>query len=237
VLFNLFGSNSSQLCCGAVHYFRGDAMKKHSLIFSSIALVLFVIMLVTFLLPYLYVLSENNNFEKIRQRSLLNCTTMLLHCLIDANNIDEVKSYVASGKSLEKKDGWGQSALFFAVKNKKIDYVKLLLIAGADAKDDYGKKVLLEAVVAGSFDIANQLIMYSADVNGFSGGGKKETLLHFCSIKNKPECVAYLLGKGADTTLKDSYGYTVLDRIDMHEHISEAVKKLFDGQSGDGDKE
>ena len=54
-----------------------------------------------------------------------------------------------------------------------------------------------------------------------------KTALHYSVMKNKTECVKYLLEHGANKNLKDSFGYTVFDRIQTHDHISKDIAQLL----------
>ena len=54
-----------------------------------------------------------------------------------------------------------------------------------------------------------------------------KTVLHYSVMKNKTECVKYLLEHGANKNLKDSFGYTVFDRIQTHDHISKDIAQLL----------
>ena len=72
---------------------------------------------VFFVLPYLYVWTENRNFADLREKSQLNCETMPLHCLVRDGDLDGLIEYVENGKDLELKDNWGKTALFWAFTN------------------------------------------------------------------------------------------------------------------------
>ena len=42
-------------------------------------------------------------------------------------------------------------------------------------------------------------------------------------MKNNMECVHYLVDHGANIYLEDSFGYTVFERIQLHDHISKDI--------------
>lgn len=130
---------------------------------------------------------------------------------------------------MELKDGWGQSALFWAVRNRKLKHVDLLLAAGADhnALDARGKSVLRLAIWRGHTKIANQLIAHGADINAITDIESKQTLLHYCVNYNKEKCVVYLLKNGASVAIKDGYGYTVVQRVAMKDPISDNIRTLI----------
>jgi len=212
---------------------KGNDMNKRTLILIILMLVIVVVILITFIAPYAYVASENKNFEKLRKKTLLNCSAMPLHCLIRDEDVQGVQVYIESDENLEIKDNWGKSALFWSVTNQKTTTITLLLEAGANARtqDNDGNRLLLMTILSGLYELADQLIINGANVDDFNGNKNRETLLHYCVMKNKFDCVAYLMDKGASTSLKDSFGYTVLDRIKTHGHISDAIKNLLSNKT------
>ncbi len=207
-------------------------MSKRSLIKGVLigaGIVIGLLVMFFFVLPYVYLYTENRNFAELRVKSELICEKMPLHCLVRDENIAEIRKYAKNGKDLELKDNWGKTALFWALDKEKYRIVQILLSLKADpnAKDDNGISVFHQAVISGKYDIADELLDRGADINGFNGRQHPETTLHYCVMKNKPECVQYLVIRGADKTLKDSFGYTVLERIRMHDHISKEVGELL----------
>ncbi len=205
-------------------------MKIRTLV-KSILLIPLFIGAVVFLLSYLYAMSENNNFEANRKKSLLNCEQLPLHCLIREGDEAGINAYVQSKANIELKDGWGRSALFWAIKKEKLEYVDILLAAGADpnARDEQGKRVLLVAITSGFTKVADKLITYGADVNGLTDIYSKQGLLHYCVHRNGERCVVYLLENGADITIKDGYGFTVIERVEMNNSISDNIRTLIRG--------
>lgn len=204
-------------------------MNWRPLVFVIVGLPIFVALMYFFVLPYAYVTSENNNFENMRKKSLLDCQVLPLHCLIREGVGEKIETYIESGADLEIKDNWGQSALFWGVNNREIEHVGQLLAAGADpnAQDERGERVLLVAMLLRSWQLADQLVASGADLNGMVGINNTQTLLHYCVLKNKRDCVAYLLKNGANSAIKDSFGFTVLERIESNHFISDPIKSLF----------
>ena len=198
-------------------------------IFVGAGIVISLLVLLYFAMPEIYLYTENRNFANLREKTKLDCLTMPLHCLVRDENIEEISKYVNSGKNLELKDNWGRTALFFALWNGKSNIVSKLLDTGADAntKDENGISVFHQAVISGKYDVANELLARGADIDGFNGNQYPETTLHYCVMKNKPECVLYLVEHGANIYLKDSFGYTVFDRIQTHDHISKEIGELL----------
>ena len=192
-------------------------------------IVIGLLVLLFFAMPYIYLYTENSNFAKLREKSELNCEKMPLHCLVRDENMEEIAKYVGSGKDLELKDNWGKTALFWALDKEKYHIVNNLLTLNANpnTKDENGISVFHQAVIWGKYDVANELLARGADIDGFNGNQYPETTLHYCVMKNKPECVLYLVEHGANIYLKDSFGYTVFERIQMHDHISKEIGELL----------
>jgi ankyrin repeat protein len=188
-----------------------------------------LLVLFFFSLPYLYVYTENSNFGKLREKSKLNCEKMPLHCLVRDDNLEEIGRYIEGGGNLELKDNWGKTALFWALDKGKVQIVSSLLAfnANPNTKDDNGLSVFHQAVVSGNFDVANELLASGADIDVLNGNDYPETTLHYCVIKNKPECVLYLVEHGANMYLEDSFGYTVFERVRLHKHISKNIGEIL----------
>lgn len=192
-------------------------------------IVIGLLVLLFFAIPYFYLHTENSNFAKLRKKSELNCETMPLHCLARDENREEITKYVMDGKDLELKDNWGKTALFWALDKEKYPIVDYLVALQADpnTKDENGMSVFHQAVISGKYDVANKLLANGADIDTFNGNHYPETTLHYCVMKNKPECVFYLVKHGANIFLEDSFGYTVFERIQTHSHISKEVGELL----------
>jgi ankyrin repeat protein len=207
-------------------------MSKRSFIkgvFVGAGIVIGLLVLLFFAMPYIYLYNENSNFAELREKSKLICEKMPLHCLVRDENMEEITKYVKSGKDLELKDNWGKTALFWALDKEKYHIVNNLLAlkANPNTKDENGISVFHQAVISGKYGVANELLDRGADIDGFNGNQYPETTLHYCVMKNNPECVLYLVEHGANIYLKDSFGYTVFERIQMHNHISKEIGKLL----------
>lgn len=186
--------------------------------------------LLFFAMPYLYLATENNNFAKLRKKSELNCETMPLHCLVRDEDIEGISKYASEGGDLELKDNWGKTALYWAISKDKMHIATVLLSLNADpnTREENGRSVFYQAIAWGKYDIADSLLAHGADIDAYSGNRYPETTLHYCVMKDNSECVRYLLIKGANITLQDSFGYTVFDRVKMHEHIGSEVAELLE---------
>lgn len=183
-------------------------------------------------LGYLYAWSENRNFEKMREKSKLDCEVMRLHCLVDAGDLAEIRTLLESGQGLEARDGWGRTALFFALMQDKTEIGELLVAHGANpnTQDETGRSVFREAVRIGRFAFADKLIAAGADMDAIDHIKSRRTAnpdsrlehsysntaIENCIQYRKLECVSYLIENGADLDVKDSHGLTARERIEAH---------------------
>lgn len=180
-------------------------------------------------LPYLYLQTENRNFENLRKRAELNCQTMPLHCAVRDEDVERIKHATEGGANPETKDNTGQSALFWALRNSKDQMIKVLLASGSDpnTKDETGRSAFYQALAWQKYDVADQLLESGADIDALNGVRYPETILHWCVMNNRTECVTYLLEQGANRYLEDSFGYTIFERVQVHEHINKDIGVLL----------
>jgi len=125
----------------------------------------------------LYLDTENRNFEKIREKSNLDCDKVPVHCAIRDDDRVEVQKRIASGVDLEATDNWGATALFWAAMHDKARFVQMLLINGANpnVKDDSGSVLLTRCVLSGKYEIAGLLLNHGANIE--EKGGRDGLLL------------------------------------------------------------
>lgn len=202
-----------------------------------------VLLVAVFVLSVLYSSSENRNFKKMRQKSSLDCAALPLHCLIRLGDATGINAYMASGRNLEIRDGWGQTALFFALKQDETEIGKLLLMHGADPNtlNESGESILREATRINEFEFADNLLAFGANIDAvdhtrhhltanpdsrFVDSGFS-TAIHNCIRFERIECIIYLIKNGADLEVEDSYGYTPRQRIDAHAGLSHQLEEYL----------
>lgn len=180
---------------------------------------------------YLYGWSENRNFEALRRKSELDCSRIPLHCAVRDEDHVAVADYFANGGDPELTDGWGRTALLWAVQNDRHELVGALLSGGSNpnARDATGASVFYRAVGAGAYEIADTLLVAGAEIDAMNGDRDLQTTLHYCVMQNRKECVEFLLARGADRGLEDSFGYTPLQRVELHDHIDASIGELLEG--------
>lgn len=121
----------------------------------------------------------------------------------------DVFNYLSSLKNkidLEVKNEKGETALFIAAQNKKIEYIKTLIEKGADIKvtDIEGWSLLEVAVQKKDLDMAELFFNAGVKVNHQNGRGR--TTLHEAAQQGNLKLTEWLIGKGADVNVLD---YTV----------------------------
>jgi ankyrin repeat protein len=103
------------------------------------------------------------------------------------------------------------TALILASRRGERAVVTELVAAGANLNhlNMDGTNALWAAVVANSFEIAEQLLAAGIDIDNQNGNGA--TALMYAASNGKTAWVEYLLQKGADHTLRSLDDYSTLD--------------------------
>jgi ankyrin repeat protein len=137
----------------------------------------------------------------------------------------EAVQFLIGSNSPDPKDSYGQTPLFYAIKNGHEAVVQLLLDKGAklETKDQYGQTPLLCAINNGHEAIVQLLLDKGTKLETKDQYG--QTPLFF-AIKNKHEAIVQLLlDKGAELEIKNQHGRTPLLYATMKEH--EAIVRLL----------
>jgi ankyrin repeat protein len=110
---------------------------------------------------------------------------------------DVVKFLLSKGARVDEKSKIGESALFFAVHNFKIDNVATLLKAGADKnlQNNQGISPLMKAVQLRRLEIAKHFLEAGADLQAKSRDGK--SVLTIATEGGYPEMIDILKRYGA----------------------------------------
>jgi uncharacterized protein len=118
--------------------------------------------------------------------------------------------------ALEISDSAGQTALFHAVNDGRLDTVKCLLRCGADVNttDHQRTTPLIAACIKGRESIVRCLLEAGADVNAAEGAGRT-AFMAAVQTDSKP-LIQLLLDHNANISARDSSGYNALV-IAVHE--------------------
>lgn len=205
-------------------------MKSKKLLHRLI-LIIVVIISIPFLFSELYLWSENNNFEKLRQKSELNCDYLPVHCAVKENNTEKFNSLITGTQYFESKNGWGKTALHYAADFENDEFFLKLLEAGANpnAKDENGETLFAYLLRLKKFDLAEKLVEKNVSVDTLYTMYNNETTtaLHYAVMNNETEAVEFLLKHKARIDIKDSYGYTVTDRVKIQNHINTEIVEMI----------
>lgn len=174
---------------------------------------------------YLEQMKEDTDFQDSLQAILLgcmvhNCDLKIVECLLkfgaDVNYcaIDDI------------------TPLRRAIELKNFEMTEFLLKNGANAngKGVWGISLLKHVLSNKGFQMAELLVQYGADVNAFEDSKRTalcSTVLNICDL----EVVEWLLKKGADPNIKNSYGKTPLYYASLQaksEKKIEVIKLLVD---------
>lgn len=139
------------------------------------------------------------------------------------NETKKVKTLLNKGVNINSTNIYGETALMFAVRDKKM--LKFLLKSGANASiaSRFGTTALMHAAVHGDIEIVKMLLSAGAYVNATDIHGRSALL--FAAADGRDEIVNILLLSGADTNLKDSTGSTAACYAKAGDH--KKVKKLL----------
>ncbi|HEX8637620.1 MAG TPA: ankyrin repeat domain-containing protein [Pyrinomonadaceae bacterium] len=153
-----------------------------------------------------------------------------LHRAVSNDEIDEVKSLIARGESVNAKDeNYGNiTPLFLTVENGNTEIAELLLDFGAkaNARDAERQTPLMRLDADASPEVARALIKHGAKVNLTDKEGN--TALMWAAREAKAEILQILLANGANVNARNKEGQTALMNA-AEENNSEAVRALIFG--------
>lgn len=151
--------------------------------------------------------------------------TRLLDAVKVDNDVDAAKSALKNGADVNFKGGMDRAMLYYAVHHGNMTMVDLLLSYKPDINvlDEEGMGPLHEAMAGGHIEIAQKLIDAGADINArdpYSMLGLTPLHVAFNADmrEEKADRIMFALKSGADETLRDTAGRTVMDtaRERMH---------------------
>jgi ankyrin repeat protein len=147
-----------------------------------------------------------------------------LYFAVEARRLDMVQLLLENGATVDRYN----RTFEVAVLNNDLNIVKVLLEAGADINLCMPDCILL-AAGEGNYDILKLLIDRGVDVDAVRNE-KNNTALHLAANFGHSKVVELLVESGADTNLKNYYGYTPLI-LAISEDIKEMVKILLDSNA------
>ncbi|XP_045485898.1 kinase D-interacting substrate of 220 kDa B isoform X4 [Pieris rapae] len=144
------------------------------------------------------------------------------------NDTNELQNYLAANKNVnvDDRDENGTTALMYASEKGRVEAVRLLIGAGADAcaADVDGWTPLAFAARAGHLNVVRELVEASVTIDSRDCGNW--TPLMWASYKGHEEIVALLLEKGADVHAHGNYNINSLVWASGRHH-SGVVQRLL----------
>ena len=137
---------------------------------------------------------------------------------IENQEENHVQGLLEAGVSANSKDYQGNSALKLAIVTEKTEICRMLVQSGADTEfidSEQHESALLRAIRQGNQEIIQLLIENHSSLNT-KGKSWGETALieavRYCNL----DSVKLLVDTGADLNIKDNFGRTALDYVDMN---------------------
>ncbi len=148
-----------------------------------------------------------------------------------ATNIKTVQLLVKAGADIKHKDKYGFSAIHSAI---FVEVVQYLVEHGANINDITSDKfsVLLIACEAGNVEIAKYAVKVGADINIQDGFDYFTPLMYAVRgstrrYEESYQIIQFLLLCGADYTIKDKQGETVLDYANKKDDKKGKIRDLL----------
>ncbi len=143
--------------------------------------------------------------------------------LMLTNTGTQTELLINVGANVNARDNDGKTPLMYAAERGDYKSLQLLLEAGAEinAVDNYGNSALIYAANSGNKKTLETLGNAGIDPNIANKRGRTALMYiadrDYFSTTTKPERVAYLIGIGADASMKDNEGLTAKDIYINHE--------------------
>ena len=130
------------------------------------------------------------------------------------------------GTKINLQDHQGQTALHHGIEHKRLESLKILLEAKADADkcDTDGRTPLHYSAHRGKIKYIKILLKHGANINAQNKEG--QTALHEAVEQGHKKAVKFLLKKGADATIKDNLGRTAKDLVQEYKELKKILKRV-----------
>ena len=190
--------------------------------------------------------AQNPNFKifnmllekgaNIKQEDSINNNVLHVAALRNENP-QFIEFLLNKGFSIEKRNKYGNTAVFAASRNVNIDVIKTLVAKGGNLKgiNDFGDTILMylfssannEAHNVISIEMVKYLIENGVDVNARNSVNQTALMLAVDNVTD-PEYIELLITAGADVNAEDDNGYTpykIAKEYNPNPAIAEMIKK------------
>ena len=140
-----------------------------------------------------------------------------------------VQTLLDKGADIEAKDYRGNTALYSALRHKKVDVIRVLLDRDANVLNtsDLGA-ALYSWTRFGQEGIVEKLLNHGADIEAITTLSSRYTALHVASYNGHEVIARLLLAKGADSGATNHRGQTALHLASIAGHIT-VIRILLEG--------
>jgi ankyrin repeat protein len=127
-----------------------------------------------------------------------------------SGDLPTAKRLTQEESDVDRKDEWGWTALYWAMRGKQKEVAEFLIAEGANVniKGEKDLTPLHLAITNNQKELIETLIARGADVN--AKGEKDQTPLHLAIEHNQKKLAETLIAKGADVNAKDNWNWTLL---------------------------
>ena len=133
-----------------------------------------------------------------------------LHSAAVDGDVTKIESLLSLGFFIDSRSGLGGTPLMLTAVHDKLQAVEYLLGKGADPslKNNNGWNLLHHASEGGNPVIIELMLSHVCSIDSITNKGY--TALMIAAVNDKLQAVEYLLGKGADPSLKANDGWNSL---------------------------
>uniref|UniRef100_A0A8C5WD73 Fibronectin type III and ankyrin repeat domains 1 n=1 Tax=Leptobrachium leishanense TaxID=445787 RepID=A0A8C5WD73_9ANUR len=159
--------------------------------------------------------------------------SLMLACF--SGHLDVVQCLRERGASWEGRDRCGSTAMHWAADGGHLNIIQWMIDDGCevDVKDHSSQWTPLMRVsaITGYTDVARCFIMAGANVNAKDSDGK--TPLMIATLNNHVGLVRLLVEKGADRSIKNEYGISIIDMAKAfnRQNVADILEEMKNEQS------
>jgi ankyrin repeat protein len=152
--------------------------------------------------------NEHKAIDVKLRRWSRNTKDVDLYIAACSGDLAKVKRLTQEGSEVDRKDEWGWTALYWAMRGKQKEVVEFLIAQGANVNVKGAKDLtpLHLAITNNQKELIEMLIAKGVDVNAKDEKG--DTPLNLASQHNQKELIEMLIAKGANVNAKNNWNWT-----------------------------